>query len=356
MEEGQDKGALAPKGFKVAMTRGSSGQDNCCIFYRSEKLEECKPEDDPVAEALLLDVARAMKEAMSEEQMNMTEEQKKDFAKEQQEMLNDWDKKFSQRVCIRVFKLKEKGSTPKFVAISMHAPKKNNKDRKAFLDDMRTLIQLVVGEYGLPVLVGGDFNTDEHIQDWERDRFTGLHYESERKRIDFITMKVPVDSSYLKLEEVKQFKFSDIAIPSTAEGIDVKDGGRKIKVKAFRSESEHRFFGSLCDHHMPLTVAVTYCSDIGQPQKPKDEKKRRSAVKKEAGADDESTHQEKMETLIMQHREDQREINELRLSLEEWQQKAARLERKVQQLEAENEQYRLKESKLKRQKEGVSRS
>lgn len=286
----------------------------CYILYKSEKLQECQTESDGVAAT----VAKTVEG-------------------------HKWIANYSNEVCIHMFTLKGRGDQAKFVAISLHAPKGSKDVTKAFLGHVRTLIGRVVDDHGLPVLVGGDFNTDDRdiIDDWKKDRFIGLNYDSERRRIDYITMKVPEHSNYLEMAKVKQMKFSDIVIPQL-QGFEVKEDGKTIEVQDFRRQYEYRFFGSLCDHHMPLTVGIL--------------------VKKEVARADGKSELQEMEE---QHRKNQEKIKHLLMELlqktEEFHRCFTEMGGEIINLASKNHQLEenighLQESQLKRPKEGVSKA
>lgn len=290
---------------------------SCRILYKSTKLQECKTECDKVAATV-------------------------------RETVENWEDNYSEGVCIHTFTLKGKGGLTKFVAISLHAPK-DASSNKPFLDCVRRLIGKVVDGYKLPVLVGGDFNTDE-IDDWEDNGFIGLNHKTERRRIDYITMKVPEYNNYLQLEmaEVEQMRFDHIVIPETAQGLKVKKKSKDkktVKVQILKSKDQYKFFGLLCEHHMPLTVVLTCHSYIDQPPKPTGEHERGIPVKREvARADDKSTLQEMVHSI-------QEEIEDLELKSEEAVRYHREMYQRINTLEIEKHQLeeKIKELHLKGQ-------
>ena len=221
----------APAGYEVVMKMRKEEDRHLCILYTLDKLK-CEDDDTKI----VTDKLKSIK---------------------------DWTK-YSERLCLQVFTLKEKGNTSKFVAISLHAPRTNSKH---FSDVVKAGIEKVVADHKLPVLVGGDFNTD--IYEWKNDGFLGLH-NGRHKRIDFIVMKFP-EKSHLEMGEV--LKFENIAIPAAAQDLEVKRKSKtaQITVRQFVEEYLYDFYIHLCDSHMPLTVVVTYhdqCADQEQERTP----------------------------------------------------------------------------------------
>ena len=80
---------------------------------------------------------------------------------------------------------------------------------------MRDFIEEVVTVHRLPILVGGDFNTD--IFRWKDSGFKGLDYETDCIPRDFITMKVPEEKYHLEMAEVQKMECNTIAIPKDAK-------------------------------------------------------------------------------------------------------------------------------------------
>ena len=177
--------------------------------------------------------------------------------------MKGWTEEYSQRLCVQVFTLKGKGDTSKFVAISLHAPYKKKKEIRHFCDLVKAFIGKVVTFHRLPVLVGGDFNSD--IRHWIGSGFKGLYYETDRNPIDFITMKVP-EEYHLKMEDVRQMECDEIAISERAEAIEVKLKDDSMTVAAYKEESIDNFFQHLCGDHMPLTVVVKYSPNAIQSE------------------------------------------------------------------------------------------
>ena len=219
VERGTKQHLAAPAGYELVMTRSEHENRNSCILYNPEKLH-CEDDDTKTVTEML-------------------------------KSIKGWTE-CSKRLCLQVFKLKEKGDTSKFVAISLHAPRKQ--ETESFCDAVKVGIRKVVADHKLPVLVGGDFNTD--IYDWKKDGFLGPHL-SRHKRIDFIVMKVP-EENHLKMTKVQQLE--DIDIPAAAQNLEVmrKSEDTMITVSEFKEHYTYDFFIDLCDSHMPLTVVVTY--------------------------------------------------------------------------------------------------
>ena len=230
VERGTEEHLAAPAGYTLVMTRSEHEKRNLGILYNPKKLQ-CEDGDTKTVTEML-------------------------------KSIEGWTTHpgYSKRLCLQVFTLKGKGDTSKFVAISLHAPKTNTKH---FCEMVKAGIEKVVADHKLPVLVGGDFNTD--IYDWKKDGFLGPHL-SRHKRIDFIVMKVPKEN-HLKMTKVQQLE--DIDIPAAAQNLEVmrKSEDTMITVGEFKEHYTYDFFIHLCDNHMPLTVVVTYHDQrVGQEQ------------------------------------------------------------------------------------------
>ena len=213
---------------ELVMTRSENGNRNLCILYNPDKLQ-CEDGDTKTVTEML-------------------------------KSIEGWTTHpgYSKRLCLQVFTLKGKGDTSKFVAISLHAPKTNTKH---FCEMVKAGIEKVVADHKLPVLVGGDFNTD--IYDWKKDGCLGLH-EARHKRIYFITIKVPKEN-HLEMGDVSNFEYIDI--PAQDLEVKRKSESKPILVRRFREEYPYDFFIHLCDSYMPLTVVVTYHDQcVGQEQ------------------------------------------------------------------------------------------
>ena len=209
-----------------------------------------------------------------------------------------WKNEYSEQLCVQVFTLKGKGDTSKFVAISLHAPYKNKGDTRDFCNLVFDFIEKVVTVHSLPVLVGGDFNTD--IYRWKDSGFKGLDYEAGRTPIDFITMKVPEEEYHLEMAKVQKMECDEITITDT-EDIEVKlSPTTEMTVAACKDRSTANFSKHLCGDHMPLTVVVTYSPNAIQSE----------------GSEQESMSREELEA------------------------KNAKLERKIQELTDENEKVK----------------
>ena len=148
-----------------------------------------------------------------------------------------------------MFTLLGEGDTSKFVAISLHAPKT---DTETYCNAVKEAIGRVVAKHNVPVIVGGDFNTD--IYDWKYDHFLGLH-KTRHKRNDFIIMKVPRDN-HLEIGNVTPLEDIDT---STVQDLRLRRGnGRVTQLSEFKEDYTYEFYQHLCDSHMPLTVAIKW--------------------------------------------------------------------------------------------------
>ena len=224
------KGRLAtPAGYEVAMTRSKGADRNTCILYNSGKLHE---DPDSVTRALIMS------------------------------NLANWHDEYSQRLCVRVFTLVGKGNTSKFVAISLHAPNDVHMNN-TFCELVRAFIEEVVTVHRLPVLVGGDFNSD--IRHWNLNDgdFLGLDYEAGRNPIDFIVMRVPTGNIHLEMAvSVRVMRQDEIDLPEDAQDLQVvmaRGGMRQIiPVREFKEQYSDSFFMHLCGNHMPLNTVIRY--------------------------------------------------------------------------------------------------
>ena len=213
--EKSTKKRLATPGFEVALTRSKSDDRNICILYKPDRLQ-C--EDASAVTQTLRSVA-------------------------------GWKDEYSQRLCVQVFTLKGKRDTSKFVAISLHAPRT---DTETYCNTVKKAIGRVVATHNVPVIVGGDFNTD--IYDWKYDHFLGVH-KTRHKRIDFIIMKVPSDN-HLEIGHVMPIEDIDI---SAVQDLRLRRGnGNLTKVSEFKEDYTYEFYQCLCDSHMPLTVPIKW--------------------------------------------------------------------------------------------------
>lgn len=103
------------------------------------------------------------------------------------------------RLCIVIFGKKGE-KCPAFVAISIHAPHKQQPaSKEAFLLAVQHFGDAVVRVMKLPVLIGGDFNVT--LKQEQFPGYQGEEYQLKRrkKKIDYILMKAPEDG---KLEDV----------------------------------------------------------------------------------------------------------------------------------------------------------
>ena len=230
VEKGTKENIARPAGYEVVLVRSAHENRNTCILYNAERLQREDEKTKEVTETLADD--------------------------------KRWTA-YSNRLCVQVFSLKRKRDSSKFVAISLHAPNKKKDDNYSFCDLMKTAIKRIVEDHKLPVLVGGDFNTN--ITWWERDGFEGLDYVARRDPIDFITMKVPRKNNHLKMGKVQKMEGENIVIPEKAKKIKValKDGSI-MTVKDLKDKAVDNFWSHLCDYHMPLTVDIVY-SDVAIP-------------------------------------------------------------------------------------------
>ena len=219
--------------FEVALTRSNGDDRNICILYKPDRLQ-C--EDASAVTQTLRSVA-------------------------------GWKDEYSERLCVQVFTLKGKGDTSKFVAISLHAPK--YAENKPVCDLVKAFIEDVVTVHRLPVLVGGDFNSD--IRHWNENHgdFLGLDYEGcNPKPIDFIVMKVP---RIMEMAKVQKMECHKITI-TNAEDIEVKLKDETIMTVAeCKERSTANFSKHLCGSHMPLTVVVKYSPNAIQSEGSKQE-------------------------------------------------------------------------------------
>ena len=225
--------SLTDAGYGVALTKSEGNQGNCYILYKSSKLQKEVAHTTEVTKTL--------------------------------ESVDGWTAQYSQRLCVQVFTLKGKKDTSMFVAISLHAPYKDKGDTQDFCDLVRDFIEEVVTDHRLPVLVGGDFNTD--IFRWKDSGFKGLDYEAGRTPIDFITMKVPEEKYHLEMAEVRKMECDEIKIPEDTNSKEVRlKGGSKMTVAACKDRSTANFSKHLCGSHMPLTVVVKYSPNAIQSE------------------------------------------------------------------------------------------
>ena len=232
-EKRTKKDIARPAGYEVVLASSAHENRNTCILYNAERLQ-CKDKKtkDKITKPLTAD--------------------------------QRWTA-YSNRLCVQVFSLKGKEDSSQFVAISLHAPSKSKADNDSFCDLMKTAIEEIVEDQELPVLVGGDFNTN--IRWWEKDGFEGLDYVPGRAPIDFITMKVPRINNHLKMGKVQKMKGENIVIPvaDDDESIEVKlKDGTETTAEDLKDKAVDDFFRHLCGCHMPLTVDIVY-SDIAIP-------------------------------------------------------------------------------------------
>ena len=243
VEEGTKERLAA--GYEVVMESSQHNNRNTCILYNSDRLQHEDDYTDTVTKTLL----------------------------------RGWTEHYSKRLCVKVFSLRGKGDTSKFVAISLHAPKKTE-DNHSFCDLVKAGIEKVVADHKLPVLVGGDFNSDIHR--WEDDGFQSLNYDAGRSPIDFITMKFPRQNNHLTIGMVQKIKRDNITIPPDAEDIMVElKKSLKMKVKECKVKAVDKFYQHLCGYHMPLTVVVTYSDDVILNEGDDDETKSREELMEE---------------------------------------------------------------------------
>ena len=301
--------------YKVGpMTRSEHRKTDTFILYNSKKLQ-CEGEDEKEEEE---------EEEEEEEAEDEDEDTLKTKLTTRLQSMEGWTEDYSQRLCVQVFTLKGKGDTSKFVAISLHAPYKNRGDNQDFCELVRDFIEEVDTVHRLPVLVGGDFNTD--ISCWKESGFKGLDYEAGRIPIDFITMKVCRKKNHLEIAEVQKMKCDEIAIPESAETIEVhlKDGS-KMTVAECKEKSIDNFSKHLCGYHMPLTVVVKYSPNAIQSKGSKQESMSREKLEAEIAklkreiqemtVENEKVkeqHQAEIASLKKQHKE---EIDSLKLRL-----------------------------------------
>lgn len=213
--KGTKKCFATPARYDVVMTKSTGGSRNSCILYNPRKLQ-CE------------DTTAVIKSLKSVE---------------------GWAKHFN-RLCVQVFSQTATGGFSKFVAISLHAPRSNTEH---YCDVVKASIEKVVAVHKLPVLVGGDFNTDVYA--WKNEGFLGLH-EARHKRIDFIVMKVP-KRSHLKIANVEMLV--DIDIPTEAQKLEVmRIKGEIISVEEFKKHYIKDFYRDLCGSHVPLTAEIEY--------------------------------------------------------------------------------------------------
>ena len=264
-EEYTNENIARPAGYEVVLVRSAHENRNTCILYNAERLQ-CENEK--------------------------TKEVTKTLAGDKR-----WTA-YSKRLCVQVFSLKGKGDSSKFVAISLHAPKPTN-DNYSFCDLMKTAIKRIVKHHKLPVLVGGDFNTN--ITWWEKDGFEGLDYDAGRIPIDFITMKVPRKNNHLKMDKVQKMEGENIAIPEKARSIEVALKGGSMTVQIAKENAVGNFWSHLCDYHMPLTVDIVY-SDVAYPTE---------------GAHDEDEKTSQVEDLKKENDRLKRKVKELEKEIEE---------------------------------------
>ena len=228
---------FARAGYELVMTSNEHNNRNTCILYNPERLQ-CAKEDTEAVTATLKSVS-------------------------------GWTDDYSKRVCLHVFSLRGKGDAPpKFAAISLHAPK-GIQDNQSFCGPVKDAIERIVAHHNLPVLVGGDFNSD--IYRWKVDGFQGLDYEAGRSPIDFITMKVPGSNNHLTIGKVQKMKCEEIKI-NNAEDIQVefKDGS-KTNIKDCKDKAADNLCRHVCGSHMPLTVPVLYRDNVISTEGDKDD-------------------------------------------------------------------------------------
>ena len=229
-EESTKEYIADPAGYDRVLVRSTHENRNTCILYNAKRLQREDEETGKVTTTL-----------------NAEE---------------GWTAEYSKRLCMQVFSLNGKGDPLKFVAISVHAPNKEKCDAYTFCKLLKTAITNIVDKHKLPVLVGGDFNTN--ISGWKDEGFVGLDYDTECEPIDFITMKVPEKNKHLKMKKVQKKKREQI-VTLEADHIKVElKNGRKMKVEALKDRAVDDFYGHLCGYHMPLTVDIVY-SDVALP-------------------------------------------------------------------------------------------
>lgn len=100
--------------------------------------------------------------------------------------------KWKGRICMGAFKIVGKGKASHFVAICLHAPKKEkHSDKGESFETLRAFVDDVAQT--MPVVIGGDFNAA--VCWWEMAYgYSAMHYVPCGTRpdlIDFITMKCP---------------------------------------------------------------------------------------------------------------------------------------------------------------------
>ena len=205
-----------PVRYKVVMPKEKSSRSSC-ILYNPRKLRGVNADTNSITETMKSVQGRAHRE-------------------------------YSKRLGVKVFTLKGKRRTTKFVAISLHAPRRNTKH---FCDVVKASIKKVVAHHKLPVLVGGDFNTD--VYDWKNEGFLGLH-EARHKRIDFIVMKVP-KRNRLRIGKVQMHE--NVVIPRETQKLEVMREGERTSVKKFKKQYTYNFYQGLCDSLMPLTAEIS---------------------------------------------------------------------------------------------------
>ena len=102
------------------------------------------------------------------------------------------------RTCIGAFMINSEGKQgPRFVAICLHAPYKDKNAQRLYFEALREFVDSVLKTYGVPVVIGGDFNAS--VCWWQKVfGYSDMHYQPCRKvsLIDFITMKCPKPSAY----------------------------------------------------------------------------------------------------------------------------------------------------------------
>ena len=95
------------------------------------------------------------------------------------------------RTCVGAFEIIGK-ETACFVAICLHAPYKDKDAQRQYFEALREFVDYVVKTYGVPVVIGGDFNAS--VCWWQKVfEYSDMHYRPCQKvsLIDFITMKCP---------------------------------------------------------------------------------------------------------------------------------------------------------------------
>ena len=202
--------------FEVALTRSKCKKRNICILYKPDRLQREDADSVTVTQTL--------------------------------RSVAGWKDEYSKRLCVQVFTLKGKGDTSKFVAISLHAPRT---DTETYCNTVKKAIGRVVAKHKVPVIVGGDFNTD--IYDWKYDHFLGVH-KTRHKRIDFIIMKVP-SNNHLEIGHVMPIEDIDI---SAGQDLRFRRNGKVTKVSEYKEDYTYEFYQHLCDSHMPLTVPIKW--------------------------------------------------------------------------------------------------